>query len=506
MGAAKSRNVTKSTMEAITNIATKQLTKTDLSSDTSQIISVKDITGPLDMSGITQKISAKLNINSLMTALSDSSVQTELVQNVTQSAKALVSGLNLGQFSDASNQIDSYVKAVVNMSTDMQNLCQGKINNIQQIEVEQVEGRVKISDLTQESVSNILSSCASDYITKNKAITSMQNTIDQKAEATSKGINPALLMFMALLFLILPVVVGGAAAGTIISKLLKMVFVLAFIAGVIIFILYFTMTKNEIKITMYSRLIGKQGECGGTEMETSTEYSSAGEAGRACENKDGCVAFDWQSVEVLSDGSVAPLEKPKTTFFSAVAENPCTSIQGDGNQDNMKLVVTPSFYTGDGTPPQTLQKDDGDIYIDNKTSRYWVYVEGDGWGSSTGSLAKTNTDISGVTIEKEKPISSQGEDGDWYLDTSNIVSLVLSKKTGGRWVENNTTKINIKTTNTTCEIDGDEVRCINVSGFKEKVKHQWMIIVGPVLMVVGFLGFIITVIKGKKGKKSKTSV
>ena len=112
MGGAKSKNIATSTAEAISKVSTDIINNTSSKAYNAQIIENRNIKGDVNISGVTQTQKVTINMQALLDALSTSESQQKLSAELEQTAKSIVSGLNLLQFSDADNSIDNYLKAM----------------------------------------------------------------------------------------------------------------------------------------------------------------------------------------------------------------------------------------------------------------------------------------------------------------------------------------------------------------------------------------------------------
>jgi hypothetical protein len=101
MGASISKNVSENITRSMATISTNIIQNTEISQNSKQIISVSNIEGDVVISGNTFTQEAKINMSSLMKALSSDEAQQEILQNLIQESKAEISGLNLFQFSQS---------------------------------------------------------------------------------------------------------------------------------------------------------------------------------------------------------------------------------------------------------------------------------------------------------------------------------------------------------------------------------------------------------------------
>ena len=106
MGASVSKNIANVVTRSVAKVSSNIIQNSKLSTDNTQIISVKDVHGDVHISGNRFTQVATINMEQLMDALSTEGAQQSIMQELAQEAKSVTSGLNLGQFSDAQNTLD----------------------------------------------------------------------------------------------------------------------------------------------------------------------------------------------------------------------------------------------------------------------------------------------------------------------------------------------------------------------------------------------------------------
>src|SRR5689334_8284164 len=95
MGNAKSSNVANITSNIVSQEISNEMSKTKLSTDQSQMISVVGGQGNVDISGNTQRMQMTVNMDAVAKQLSTQKSQQSIVQKLSQAAAASTSGLNL---------------------------------------------------------------------------------------------------------------------------------------------------------------------------------------------------------------------------------------------------------------------------------------------------------------------------------------------------------------------------------------------------------------------------
>lgn len=247
MGGAFSSNVTNNTVSAITNQSISILTDSTISSKQSIIIDLRNITGDVNIQDNKFDQTAKINMSALQTSLATQASQTSIIASLTQSAKSLVSGLNIGQLSIAMNQVNNLISATTNESIAINMKCMISSEQSITIKIDVVGGNVNIRNNSFSQLSELVSNCVQKNTADQKSTTDLQATIDQSASATSQGLSEWALVVVICVFLI----VGGATIGTTVKNtigtttrsvtktLMSIIGIVTIIVGIVFLSLYY---------------------------------------------------------------------------------------------------------------------------------------------------------------------------------------------------------------------------------------------------------------------------
>ena len=477
MGAASSSNKQDMTMEAISNMTTDIMQNDTLRNQISQIVAVSGVTvhtGGVNIRGISQDANQAITLESILKAMDSQSSQQSLSQNLSQAATATVKGLNLGNFSSASNSMKGYVKAVTNQTTRMSQTCTGE-NLAQQVvgvfDTVVDDGGVNITDVNQKASQEATMKCLMDSKTTKSAIQDLKQVSSQKATATTVGLDP----FMMVIVLIIVVGVGLTAifAGFPFKKLFMILIIVAIIAGFIYNIFFvnpkgsFRTSKKDLIVAMNSHVGSDasnlvtlsnstiyptsdavkddQGEENYRKwLQTQTDKSdNPGNAGKYCKQQ-GYKAYEWIGYTVNNSGAFVPLPSgPTVNFYSDISKDWTElSKQRDGN-DPMKLIKLesdvnkkfnilgrPTFHTGKSNNP-----DKGDMCIDGTNANAKLFIcETDGtWPEKeTHTFENTSELIVGeLGNDLSPPPSNDGKS--FFLSTNNMATIKLFEKSGNEW-------------------------------------------------------------------------
>lgn len=372
MGASFSQNFIDSVTKTISTISTSIIQNTQLTEDSTQLISVKDIDGDVHITGNQFTQTATINMQSLMSSLQTAEAQQSLIQELTQDAKSIISGLNIGQFADATNTLNTLIDAELSIVTQISQTCATGTNQYQEIIVERVKGNVYIQNNVFQQMFNIVQNCVQNVVANNKSIQDAINKAAQSASSSAKGISEwAALLVVAIVFG-LPVI-AGAAVGI---YALKYIFPVFIIVGCVFITVYYLRSTVEMKLTGYSTLIKSSPVClfKPTEQKPQSSYTTQNDASNFCLSDIECKAFDWVTGEVQTDGSLKPYPTPQTFFYSDVSNKCQTSIKHDA----INVLYTPQMFQGTGSPTtvQIQNPNNGDVFMDTYTTDWYQLDEG----------------------------------------------------------------------------------------------------------------------------------
>jgi len=472
MGASISTNSAKVVVNAVSKIASEIVQNSNISHSSTQIISVTNVRGDVIILGnrMTQKVN--INMSALLDALSTEQAQQNLAVELAQQAKSLTSGLNIGQLSVASNSMDTFIQASIDLISRIGQTCSTMSNQSQQILVENVIGSVRIENNVAEQVTDIIQNCVGNAVANNSAIQDVTARLSQSASATSAGISEWALVALAALVVGVPVV-GGVV-------LLKYIFPVVLVAGILAIVVYFYYTTESMWLDAYSNFIADTSACVAEGAAPTTQFTTAERASVGCLADSNCVAFDWKGVDVHADGTFSVLDTPQTTFFSKIHQK-CQSTVA---KDNVKMVRAPVIFSGTGDlvsrPSNAVN---GDVYVDCSTSQWFQ------WGLSGILEPKgiiTHDRFSKLTVSGLVPnvsIPGVAENFYVYANPQNPQYWHVyryEEDVPNRWVEQK-------------KVPGPGMFAsapgiTNASGFKTTGRKTWLLYSGIAAILVGAVG------------------
>ena len=408
MGASFSQNVIDSVTKAISTISTSIIQNSQLTEDSTQLISVKDIDGDVHITGNTFTQTATINMQALMSSLQTAEAQQSLIQELTQEAKSLISGLNIGQFADATNTLNTLIEAELAIIIQIGQTCATGTNQYQEIVVERVKGNVYIQNNVFNQMFNIVQNCVQNVVSNTKSIQDEINKAAQSASSSAKGISEwAALLIVAVVFG-LPVVAG--AVGGIYA--LKYIFPVFIIVGGVFLAVYYLKYVVQMELTGYSTLINNTPAClfKPTDQTPQSSYTTQIDASNFCLSDSNCKAFDWVAGEVQKDGSLKPYPTPQTFFYSDISKACQISIK----HDNVNILYTPKMFQAAG-PPYTVQlqnTNNGDIFMDTYTTE-WYQLDNGVWQLKN----KFTNSFNNATWGTDSPTLISANEDDVYIYT-----------------------------------------------------------------------------------------
>lgn len=494
MGASNSKNASDSVVEAVSSVASSIIQTTQLSQDQSQVISVSDVAGNVNISGNTFSQQATVNMTALMDALSTQAAQQSILQTIAQEAKSMTSGINLAQLSNTDNTIKSYLKGVVKLVSTIGQTCSSLVNQKQSITVERVGGSLEINNNVFDQVLAIFQNCVQQAASNNSAVQSMTNAMSQKATSATEGISTTMFAFIAIAFIAFPVM-GVVFGGKII---LGMIGPISIVAGIVLILLYFVTGEDEIEYTPFSSFIATDQNCVGTKGVVSNSYDSPATAGAACLNDSNCKAFDWKAYNVNSNGVMVGQPTPQTTFYSSVSK----SCKNGLKPDNSALFRVPKLFHGPGNPAELAETTalDGDAYLDTDTGRW--YQKNMQWEIKNALINSTFSEIAWgfykPTLQNDLPkikTSFAKLNNTCYyisMDDSNPSTLFVYQFNNGFWKQ-------------TDKFPGPNLvpsvpNKINTSGFRFTKRNPIYLYIGIPLLIIGIFLTILMVFKNKEEK------
>lgn len=354
MGASSSTNIINETLEAVTNITTNIMQTNDVAAYTTQFIGINGnvIDSDVTISGVTQISDLNVDTAALFSATADEDVQQDMSQTLTQLAASTTSGINLGNFSKSYNSGTMLCSATMNLTTNMSTTCEANAQTSQFIGVNgNVQGStVTITDIDQESVTDLVSKCLGSSLASITAVQDLQQDADQTAKATTKGFSIwglVALLLVALLMVIMPM---EFMVKDVITMVLYFIWPMIMITGAIFCLLYFTSTQKDMTMISFSKGFSESADgaaCVGGGEKSSKVYTSYIDAANACKSNSNYKAFDWLLYDVNEDGTITMKDTPETTFYTSYK----SSCSVEKIQDsNFNLFTTPNYYWGYNAP------------------------------------------------------------------------------------------------------------------------------------------------------------
>lgn len=488
MGNSLSSNITKIITDSVVNVSSTIAQNVKISTDQSQIIYISGTGGDVVIRGNKMIQRAYMNMNAMFDALSSESVQQNIALEIAQTAKALTSGLNLAQFSEAYNDLDLVIQTAINIVSTISQECSSLATQTQRITIVNTIGSVIIENNLFDQVESIFQSCIETAANNSAALQAVSEKIKQDSSATAQGISEWAAVAIVALFIGVPTI--GAVVGG--KAVLQYLFPILVIVGVVMLIVYYEWYTTVVSVKGYSKFIAQTPGClaqpPGAKPDPS--FASAEAAGTKCFNDPKCAAFDWQGIVVYSDGSYKLQTPPLTTFYTSVSGDCDTTI----GTDNVQTLRSPVFFSGNGPPPATppagvLQ---GDCYVDLLTSK-WYQLVGQWFDRGTAIVGRTFTKLTVSTVAPKT--TDPGQDGEARIVVDPTNPMYLSNY--GYTVSTDGWKYVDRSTGPGLFAAAPPVT--NGSGFKKIVRKDWLWYTAVASVVIGLLGTAVTFYASSKG-------
>lgn len=484
MGAAVSKNVLSLTTDVVASVTTNILLKSKLSTDTSQVISVKNIHGDVHVTGNVFYQRATINMKALMQALSSEASQQQIMVEITQAAKSLASGINLGQFTDAQNLMNLLVQSTTILVTNMQTACKTLFNANQVITIKRVKGNVYIQNNVFDQVQDIIQDCVQKVSTSSSSFQELQEKLKQEASAKSQGISEWILVALLAVFLGVPV--AGAVFGG--KYILKFLFPIILIAGAVLLVLYFAWTYNDIKVIGYSDGIQKVCQL---QPKSTVHIPNSDQTKDTCTQENSCGAYDW--ISYTTSGGFKPVNPPNALLYQNLPQS-CINSLLLSEPDKVPVSKVPTFSADIGVPKTSEETSIGDVYLDESTSFWYQFNDQSTW-------SKMGTFVKGMTlpeiIDWAPSLPKPSHKFAYYVtyDATNPTTFYIYKyDKDGKWTPHGT-------------VHGPGLVPAsprpNVTGYKYQAKRSWALYGGIAGIVVGIIGSLITFTMKSDAKENK---
>jgi len=476
MGQSSSKNIINAVTKSIATVTANIIQKTQLSTDQSQIISVMDVEGDVVITGNRFTQTAQLNMKALFDALNTEAAQQQIVTQLGQEAKSLISGLNILQFAKAENVMSTLVDASINLISNISETCGVGGQQFQNITIERVKGDVLIQNNVFDQVSNIFQDCASKAVANSSTIQTLSQQLNQLSTSQAKGISPLFIALIVAAIIGIPVL-GVVTIGT---SILKYIFPLMLLASAILFVLYYRSGTDEMDIIGFSTFIENSPICN-AELLAKTRYDTAAQAANGCAVNSMCQAFDFKT-DFTIDGVNTPVTGDNTAHYTSVSPQ-CKASLG---QDKAPVLVTPkNIFKGDGSPAGLTESALGDLYFDT-VSAQWYQKDATGWnlGGKVTEIPYSSLDVGTISPLQDPSVIPNVQENSVYvfLEKSYYRNFIVYRFVGGQWtLEKRIPGAKALFGNTTLN---------NSSGFKYQAKSTWMLYTAIALLIIGVIGTV----------------
>lgn len=377
-GKSSSCNVTNMAMVAQANMNTS--VNQAISSDQKNIMIFKsggDIN--IDNSNMDQDVS--VDVKALQASYISNQAQQQLMMQALQQASSVSKGLNiLSNNSNSTNVMNGYMKAAINMNTNVSQSCSISQENAM---VFNAGGDINITDSTLSQQANGTIQCNQVTVDKNVAMQSLTSQLGQIASSTSAGIS---LLFMVLLLLIAVVFILGLGYEAAQSEWMIPFFIglfLIFLPGVALLVNNMIPTETYAWYSFSEGIAKSEADCSGMyilgDLKT---YANPNYAQDALMADDTLAAFDWAESDRHDGSGTAQFYKYKdgtkkvlTTDVAAKCQTIVNSAK-DESQTQGLIRLRPDAYLNlslNGAVPDATSVV-ADCVLDVDTGNLWVLM------------------------------------------------------------------------------------------------------------------------------------
>jgi len=510
MGGAPSKNSVSIINEAIANVSTNILQEVDITSTVQQIIEAPKTGGDTTIENVTNDIRLNVNVAALSTALATSDSKQQIAAEIEQLAKSSMSGLNLFQFGESSNEIELVLKEMVNVGTNITQKCKTSVNTIQVISSGITEGNATIKNSGNKMLGELYTNCVQNAVSNSSILQSFDQRIRQSAVTDIKGLTLDFLIVLIVgIIAIIGLFIGGTFATVKSPTIALVIGGVLIITGIVFIYLYSRKNAamaaaNQMSSKLFSVLFSNSSACTGIEiLSTVDTIASAIDAENACALNADCKAYDFEAYLVDTEtNEAAMLPKPKTTLYGLPSPG-CYKSVAEAPPDTVVLFEFPGWNNGRGAPSTSLP---GTVYVNTDTSQYWVRsAPKTAWKSQNDVfLVARDTPISMSSVSpdlanpaKDKPFVLYDET---KLDKVDVYAYDATLK---KWVFSKSNPI------TGVTMIPSVPPVINASGVKDdksaevKKRYTYYLIIGIVSILLGLILMALYFFKRRKAGAPK---
>ena len=452
-----------------------------------QTITIKNIVGNVKISNNVIRQTATVNVSALFDSAATVNAQEAMMTKLAQTTKAVTSGFNFATKTADRNEINNTLNAVLDITSKIQNNCFASANQVQNVDVESVQGDVTLTNNSFEQISNVMTSCIAKNTTENTAVQSAQVLVDSQSAKDSFGFDPYIpVVVIGLIGVGLLLILAGGIY-TLRSKLVVPLVIA--ILGVIFILLYLSSRSGRMATVQYPLPISTN--CPSAQfLSSSTTYATAEIASKACYANPKCACFEFIAYTTNADGTTINLvNNPPQTKFYSTAPPECESLLI--TNDALQITYAPKFGSGVGGPPVMIKPiifpyiPQLTVWLDTGSTTWYIYnLTKQSWTTS-GSFAT----LFGQT----------GLNACWSWDTvyprnaaTIVITTMVANPTQFSAVYNGVTK--------TVSGPGRVIVLppkINVSGYKITVKNVQYLFLGVVCLILACFSVLIILRKTK---------
>jgi hypothetical protein len=356
MANAQSKNIAENIISSTTSIVTNISNNDSVKIGQGQIINVVG-GGDVDISNIYMEQGGYVNLSSVSQMANSIDVQNEIVNQISQMAKSVAEKINIGNFSEAENSIQSLVQSTITCVNQFSKTCLVDSSQSQEINVN-ARGNVKINGVVMKQLIDGAANCMGNIVNENKIKTILDNIVDQTASAKSSGIDPTVI------FIAIAIIVVGTTGTAAYAFKSTLQYVMPIIGIILIVIGIFFMKKFQAKHAVWygftNGINDSSPKCAGKLSTIKTEEKIPREdvEKKVLSIKE-CSAADWTKEKTIfykgdvSDDCVKDLTKFSDTF--------------GGISPFVKRLQT-VFFAGTGKP-NFNQGEFGQMFISTDTGK-----------------------------------------------------------------------------------------------------------------------------------------
>lgn len=189
MGGSSSKASYESLTQIGIDVATSQLQKCSATTAQSQAVNIKGTKGNVSLGNIDQRQSASINMECAFDNETQSAIQTELANRITQEVQAKGGDFTAG-FGNSSSEVNTKITNMLNTSISNESVMEAVSSTLQEqsVSVQDTDGNVRVGNISQDQTAENIARIMMTNTQYSDVINEIATQVDQEAKSQGGGI------------------------------------------------------------------------------------------------------------------------------------------------------------------------------------------------------------------------------------------------------------------------------------------------------------------------------